>query len=247
MLILIFACTSKKIQLPQYTEFVSARQKSVPDAVQEIYGRFAATASGKTVRSTMNLLLEPGKNAYLEILNPSGQLLYSVSLNTKTVTLLWAQDGSYVEEPANSKNLEAILGFPIDPDDLLFLIGGYGLDFSKWQVRELRKDGWDLIREGSSAELHLRETVSRITIQPDNGTTLDTRYEDYQMMNDRMVPRRMKFELPEKKISLELFVEKFLPRSEPVSPDLFSVQFAPNARWIDLRDIYEGKPLLFQQ
>src|SRR5262245_39214258 len=90
---LFSTCAPKKIQLPEYSEFASIRGKAVPGAIQEIYGRFSATSSGKTARSTFNLLLNPGNNAYLEILNPSGQLIYVLSVDLKTITLLWTSDG----------------------------------------------------------------------------------------------------------------------------------------------------------
>jgi outer membrane biogenesis lipoprotein LolB len=243
--LLISACTVTKIQLPDYSEFVSERQKAVPVSVQEIYGRFTANTSGKTVRSTFNLLLQPGKNAYLEIQNPSGQLIYVVSLNPETITLLWAQDGSFLEEPANPKSLEEIIGFPVPPEDLLFIIGGFGLDFSKWEIAKSRSDGWDLSREDYVAQVSLKESVSRIAIMPQTRTPLLIRYEDYRMMNDRLIPGRMRFELSKKKISLELDIEKYLPRSEPVSSDLFKVQLPKGAHLLSLSDIYEGKPLLF--
>lgn len=235
-----------RIQLPEYSSFASERQKAIPGSIQEIYGRFTASASGKTVRSSFNLLLDPGKNAYLEIQDPSGQLIYALSLNPDTLTLLWAKDGSFLEEPADPKSLKAVTGFPLMPDDLLLIIGGYGLDFSKWQMKQIQKDGWELTRGDLLARLFLKEAVSKITVVPQGGAPIIVRYEDYQMMNDRLIPSRIRFELPQNKISLELLVEKYLPRNEPASPDLFTVQLPKGAHLLSLSDIYEGKPLLFE-
>lgn len=247
VLSLLAACTAKKIQLPEYSEFASIREKAVPQSVQEIYGRFTASSSGKSVRASFNLLLLPGKNGYLEVLDPSSQLIYVLGLNAESITLLWAKDGSYLEEPANAKTVEAILGFPILPDDLLLLMGGFGLDFSKWQVDGVRKDGWDLSRDDFSAQLFLRDNVSKILISSQTGSPLEVRYENYRMINDRFVPTKMRFELPQRKISLDLSVEKYLPRNEPATADLFTVQLPKGAHLLTLSDIYEGKPLLFIQ
>jgi outer membrane biogenesis lipoprotein LolB len=244
---LFSGCTAKKIELPEYTEFASLREQALPRSVQEVYGRFTATSSGKSVRSTFNMLLDPGKNVYLEVQNPSGQLIYVLALDSENVTLLWAKDGSYLEEPANANTIEAITGFPILPDDLMMLAGGFGLDFSKWQVSGARKDGWNLVRDQFQGQLFLQENLSKIAITTEKGSRLLVKYEEYQMMNDRNVPTRIRFELPDRKIFLELSIDKYLPRSEPASTELFSVQLPKGAHLLTLSDIYEGKPLLFNQ
>jgi outer membrane biogenesis lipoprotein LolB len=245
IVLLSIGCASKKIQLPDYSEFAALRQKAVPVSVQEIYGRLTANASGKSARSSFNLLLEPGKNAYLEILDPSSQLIYAFSLNSQTITLLWAKDANYMEEPADAKSVEEITGFPILPEDLLLLMGGYGLDFSQWEVRQARKDGWDLVRGDFVAQLFLKEMVSKVTIATKSGSRLVVRYEDYRMMNDRLIPSKILFELPQSKISVDLSIEKYLPRNEPASADLFTIQLPKGAHLLSLSDIYDGKPLLF--
>ena len=70
----------------------------------EVYGRYSAASSGRTVRANYNLLIDPGKSGYLEILDPSKQLLNSVSLTRDTLTVLWAKR-TYIQEPATPENL----------------------------------------------------------------------------------------------------------------------------------------------
>ena len=86
----------------------------------EVYGGYSATASKKTIRASYNLLLDPGKSGYLEILDPSKQLLNSVALTTETLTVFWPKNGTYIQESATPENLNAVMGLPILPDDLLF-------------------------------------------------------------------------------------------------------------------------------
>ena len=125
---------STKVNLPTYPEFTTLRQQAVSTLVMEVYGQYSATASKKTIRASYNLLLDPGESGYLEILDPSKQLLNTFHLPKKRLTVYWPKTGTYVQEPATPENLNAVIGLPLLPDDLLLLLAGSGLNFSEWQA-----------------------------------------------------------------------------------------------------------------
>lgn len=245
-LLLFLGCaTSKPIKLPSYEDFVSVRRQvtSVPEL--EIYGRFTAAASGKSVKASFNLLLEPNKNAYLEILGPSKQMTNAFSLSRTQLTLLWAKEGEYIQEEATPENLQAITGFPVFPDDLVQLMAGYGLNFAEWKMVEATRDGWMLERPPFRASLGMKEQISRITVSSRTSPEVRIEYADYQMTNDRLVPRAIRISVPGRKIELRLQIDKLLPRDEPPTPDLFAVKLPDNAKKLVLKDIYNGKPLIY--
>ena len=248
-LLLIAGCTSHKapvVPLPAYSEFVAARQQAVPDAVLEIYGRYAVSQSGKTFRAGFNLLALPGKNAYLELLDAKGGLQYAVSLNPDQIGLLWGPEEQYILEPATVQNLNKISGFSLNPDDLLMLICGYGLDFSQWQADKTRSDGWNLVRDPFHADLQMGKELARVNIKGPGGD-VQTQYEDYKLIDNRSIPQTIIFKVPSQKITLQLTIDKFLVRDEPPSADLFDLQLPKDARHLQLQDLYKGKPLLLQR
>ena len=243
--LLLTSCAKPKVPLPPYPDFVSATQKSVPDAVVEIYGKYAVDFSGKRYRSKFNLLLKPGQDAYLELLDPSDHLLYAVSITRDRVGMLWAGDRQYIDETATPQNLNAIAGLSLDPDDLLMLIAGYGLNFSEWQTKGQRKNGWDLVRPPFFGELLLQERLSRIIIRG-SGPEVRVSYDDYQLIDNRSIPRDITFDIPARKIVIQWNIDKFLVRDEPATKDLFDLQLPPDVKRISLQDVYHGKPLLLQ-
>ena len=243
--ILHFQCSSK-VKLPEYPEFAAARQQAVSTLVMEVYGGYSATASKKTIRASYNLLLDPGKSGYLEILDPSKQLLNSVSLTEEILTVYWAKSGTYVQEPATPENLNAVVGLPLLPDDLLLLLAGSGLNFSEWQAVNIEKDGWQIARGNFSGKLSMREHISRIRLQGASTPELNIVYEDYAETDNRLLPRKMRFEVPDRKLTLELRSEKVLFRDEPSKPELFKVQLPSSAQKVSLKEIYRGKPLLLE-
>ena len=245
-LILTAGCLSRRLQLPPYDEFVGGRPKAVSGSILEIYGRYSATLSGRSGRSHFNLLLDPGKSAYLEIVDPAKQLLYSVSLNREEVSLLWAQDGDYVREKATPQNLNAIAGLPIMADDLLLLVAGFGLNFAEWQRTDDRKNGWHLSRASFSAELTMKDHLSKIVVFSGDSPKVITQYDQYRLVDNKLLPARIRFEVPARKLVLELKVDRYVPRDEAPSPDLFSIDLPENAQHLVLREIYRGKPILFQ-
>jgi hypothetical protein len=250
LLLLLSGCATHKpaaLALPPYPDFVSASAQRIPKGVVEIYGRYTATVSGKTGKSGFNLLLDPGKNAYIEILNPASQLTHAVSLNGQELSLLWADDGSYIEEDATSQNLNAIAGLPIMPDDLLFLIAGYGLDFNEWQQDSVGRDGWVLSRKPFVARVTLEENLSKIVIRSADHPTVEVNYDEYRSVDNQSLPARIRFRVPSRKLSIEMSIDKYVPRDEPSTPDLFALKLPDNARRLSLHDIYHGKPLLLQQ
>ena len=243
--LLVIASCAKPIHLPSYDDFVSVRKQAVPATVLEIYGRLTAKASGKSVKASFNLLLEPGKRAYLEILGPGQQMTFAFALNTNQLTLLWAKEREYITEDATPQNLQAIAGFPVQPDDLLLLMAGYGLNFPEWKADQPQKDGWILQRPPFSARLAMKNEISRITVSSATSPEVRIEYSDYQRMNDRLVPRSIRMEAPASRTALKLQIDKFLPRDEPEAPDLFEVQLPPDAKKLTLREIYTGKPLIY--
>lgn len=249
LLICVFlgCATPHKIALPAYDEFVSMRQELIPKGVLEIYGSYGASLSGKTVRSTFNLLLDPGKNAYIEILSPASRLTHSVSLNQEHVSLLWAENADYVDEKASAQNLNAIAGIPVMPDDLLFLIAGYGLNFNAWKMDNVKKEGWTLSRAAFQAELTMEKQLSKITVSSEGNSTVTVRYDQYRTVDNRSLPARIRFEIPARKLAIELRIEKYVPRDEPATSDLFALKIPGNAHRLSLSDIYHGKPLLLPQ
>jgi hypothetical protein len=60
------------------------------------------------------------------------------------------------------------------------------------------------------------------------------------------LPARIRFEVPTSKISVDLLIEKYVPRDEPSTADLFALKLPPNAQRLSLQSIYHGKPLLLQ-
>jgi outer membrane biogenesis lipoprotein LolB len=243
-----FSCATHKakIALPAYNDFISVRQQSIPQAVLEMYGRYAASLSGKTARSTFNLLLDPGKNAYIEILNPASRMTHAVSLNGDQVSLLWAQESNYVEEKASAQTLNEIAGIPVMPDDLLFLIAGYGLNFTSWKMDATNQDGWTLSRDSFEAKLTMRENLSKIEISSNNGPRLRVSYDEYKQVDNRSLPARIRFEVPDRKLQIELQIDKYVPRDEPATSDLFALKIPESAHRLSLNQIYHGKPLLLQ-
>lgn len=244
-LLLALAACAKPIHMPSYDDFVSVRKEVVPATVLEIYGRMTATASGKSAKASFNLLLEPGKNAYLEILGPGQQMTYAFGLNVNQLTLLWAKDKQYITEEATPQNVQKIAGFPVQPDDLLLLIAGYGLNFPEWKAGEPQKDGWILQRAPFSARLAMKDQISRIVISSSTSPEVRVEYSDYARMNDRLVPRTIRMEVPARHTALKLQIDKFLPRDEPASADLFKVPLPPDAKKLSLREIFTGKPLIY--
>jgi hypothetical protein len=249
LILSLFGCasTKHKVALPAYNDFVSVRQDSIPKGVLEIYGRYGATLSGKTIRSTFNLLLDPGESAYMEILNPASKLTHAVSLNNDEISLLWAEDASYVKEKASAQSVNAIAGIPVMPDDLLFLIAGYGLNFNQWKMESVDKAGWTLSRAPFKAKLVMQENLSEVAISSDSGPALRVRYDEYRKVDDGSLPARIFFEVPARKLKIELYIEKSVPRDEPATTDLFALKIPDHARRVVLSDIYHGKPLLLQQ
>jgi len=235
---------AKPTALPQYAEFASLRQQAISPLVMEVYGRYSAASSGRSIRASYNMLIDPGKSGYLEILDPSKHLLNSVSLTQDTLTVLWAKDGTYIQEPATPENLNAAIGIPLLKDDLLLILSGTGLNFSEWKAVGTEKDGWDLVRDDFSARMSMKENISKIQIKPQNGHPLTILYDDFRETDTRLLPYELKFELDGRKQSLELNADKYLFRDEPATPQLFSVQLPPNAQKLSLKEIYRGKPLL---
>lgn len=246
LILLLAACAgAKKTPLSSYQDFAAARSRIVPTTVVEIYGRFTASSAGKSVKASFNLLLEPGKHAYLEILDPSQQQTHAFSLDAEKLTLLWSKQQEYVREDATPQNLQAITGFPVQADDLMLLMGGLGLNFPAWKEGASKKDGWTLVREPFTAQLALKEEISRIEIASTTAPAVRIEYSDYRMTNNRLVPRSILMSVPDRKITLRLQIDKFLPRDEPASADLFDVQLPAHARQLQLREIYNGKPLIY--
>jgi hypothetical protein len=247
-LLTLSGCAAHKTYpLPPYEQFVSAREEAASKSILEIYGQYSASAEGRTFRSSFNLLLEPGKEAYLELLDPSKQLLYAVSIDPEHITLLWARDQNYIREKSSPETLNAIAGLPLSPDDVLQLIAGYGLRFTEWQVEEVNKDGWDLKRSSFHAQLHMGADIVKIVIHSPNYPELVVRYSDYKTSENRPIPGSIGFEVPKRKLKLNWKIEKYLPRDQPPSPELFTVQLPPQAHRLSLQEIYKGKPLLLQQ
>lgn len=244
--VLIFvACAGRRMKLPSYDDFVSVQQKALQVPELEIYGKFAAAAQKKSVKASFNLLLAPGKNAYLEIIGPGQQMMNAFSLSGSGFTLLWAKDREYIQEESTPQNLQSITGFPVYADDLMLLMGGYGLNFTEWHSAKATKDGWTLEREPFTAHLMIKEQISKIEISSKTSPAVQIEYSDYQMMNNRLVPRSVHMSVPERKIDLRLGIEKLLPRDEPASADLFEVKLPSEARRLSLKEIYHGQPLIY--
>ncbi len=227
-----------------YESFVSNYSKKA-DPFAEIYGQYSAQQSSKKVRAKFNLLVDPGERAYIEILDPSDRLLNVLSLSQKKISLLWAKDNMYIEEEATPENLMAVIGMPVNSDDALQLISGQGLQFNAWQPAETFKDGWKLVRGSASAKITAKENLSRIETTTNQGKFL-TSYEKYEFLNDKSIPTRIRFEIPERKITLELRIDKYLPRTEEATPNLFDMKLPANAKKLALNEIYKGKPLLLE-
>lgn len=245
LVLFIYGCAARKThQLPPYEEFVTAREQSTNQPLLEIYGRYSATSSKKTFRSSFNLLLDPGKQGYLEILGPSKQLLFAVSIDPENITLLWARDQNYIQEKSTPETLNAVAGLPLSPDDLLTLIAGSGLHFSGWQMKQPRADGWDLLRPPFSAQLDMQEHIVKIAIKSPGRPELIIKYDDYRMIDNRSIPGTIRFEIPDRKLKLEWKIDKYLPRDQEPSVDLFSVQLSDKAHRVSLKEIYKGKPIL---
>ena len=249
ILILSLSCSrhstsSTSPNFVDYESFVSNYSKKA-DPAAEIYGQYAAEQSNRKVRAKFNLLLDPGEQAYVEILDPSDRLMNVLALSQTRISLLWVKDNSYIEEEATPQNLKAIIGLPVNPDDALQLLSGQGLQFSAWQQAETFKNGWRLIRGASSARVIAKENLSKIETTTNQGKFL-THYDKYELLNDKSLPTRIRFELPERKTNLELRISKYLPRTEETTPDLFEMKVPPNAKRLALKDIYRGTPLLME-
>jgi hypothetical protein len=240
----ILSCTAhhQAKGLPDYESFVQSYSKTAPQ-IAEIYGQYSAEQSGKRVRSNFNLLLEPGNRAYIEILDPSDRLVHAMSLTRNHICLLWPADQSYVQEEATPENIKAIIGLPVNPDDALQLIAGRGLNFSEWRQTKILKDGWDLMRGTFSGKITAKENLSKIETITSGGTFF-TFYDGYQFLDNQSRPTRIRFEVPDRKISLELRVNKYIPRTEELTADLFDLKLSSNSRKLNLHEIYHGKPLL---
>ena len=231
-------------KFPDYESFVQVYSNQGASIV-EIYGQYSAEQAGKKIRSNFNLLLETGKRAYIEILDPSDRLVHALSITQDRISLLWPADNAYVQEEATPETLQAILGLPVNPDDVLQLIAGRGLNFTNWQQTKLLKDGWRLSRGHDSVNITAKENLSRIETVTTGGTFL-TLYDRYQFLDNRSRPTRIRFEVPKRKLSLELSVNKYVPRTERPDPDLFNLKLFPNSRKLNLNEIYHGKPLLLE-
>src|SRR5262249_41854732 len=142
---LVVSCTHNKVVLPAYDVFAKTRGESVPHNLQEIYGKYYATFNDRKFSSTYSLLLDPGKAAYMEVTDPAKALLFAVSLEPDTITMFWAKEKRYVSEKATAENINAILGLPIMPDDLLLAIGGHGLTLPQQCLKTLLEGGWSVM------------------------------------------------------------------------------------------------------
>jgi len=244
-LTLLQACSAHResaTKFEDYKAFVQDYTKQAP-VVAEVYGQYSAEHEGKRIRSNFNLLLEPGKRAYIEILDPSDRLVHALSLSQNRISMLWPADQTYIDEPATTQTLKAVLGFPVNPDDALELIAGRGLNFSEWQESKALNDGWRLTRGQFAGKVTTKQNLSKIeTVTP--GGSFDTFYDRYQLMDNQSRPTRIRFEVPDRKISLELRIDKYVPRAEEPSPDLFDLKLPEKSRKIALNEIYKGKPLL---
>ncbi len=244
--VLIAGCARQMAPLPEYPEFVSLRQKTLPTGVIEIYGRLSATVSGKTAHSKLNILLDPGKMVYLEITGPDGHLINSVSLNPAEFSILWTDDKNYIKEPSTPENLNAVTGLAILPDDLLFLLAGLGLNFPKWKLDGTARNVWVLSRSGFEADLTMQEQISLISLAPAESRPVQVRYDRYRTMDNRSLPARIRFEVSASHIKLEMQIDKWIPRDEPATADMFDLKLPADAHRLSLRDMYHGKPLLLQ-
>jgi hypothetical protein len=169
----------------------------------------------------------------------------ALSLTHQKISLLWAKENAYIQEEATPENLKAIIGLPVNPDDALQLIAGQGLQFSAWQESEVIKDGWKLVRGASSATITAKENLSEIETKTNQGT-FHTHYEKYEFLNDKSFPTLIRFELPERKTVVELRIDKYLPRTEEPTNDLFELKLPANVKKLALNEIYHGKALLFE-
>ena len=246
-LIALAACSAHQksaAKFQDYNAFVQSYSRQAP-VVAEIYGQYSAKQEGKRVRSNFNLLLEPGKRAYIEILDPSDRLVHALSLSKDRISLLWPADQTYIDEQATTQTIKAVLGLPVHPDDALELIAGRGLNFSEWQEAKSVKGGWNLMRGQFTGRITATQNLSKIeTVTP--GGTFQTFYDRYQLMDNQSRPTRIRFELPDRDLTLELRINKYVPRSEEPSPDLFELKLPENSRKIALNEIYKGKPLLLE-
>jgi|GEM_PF-6471567 len=241
------SCTAHKktaVAFMDYESFVQSYSRQA-QGIAEIYGQYAAEQAGKRVRSSFNLLLEPGKRAYIEILDPSDRLIHALSLTRDRISLFWPADRTFIDEQATPDTLKAILGLRVNPDDALQLIAGRGLNFSQWQQSRARKDGWDLIRGQFSGRIAAKEKLSKIETVTSDSAFL-TFYDHYQLLNNQSRPTRIRFEVSGRKLSLELRISKYIPRTEEPSPDLFDLKLPENSHKLNLKEIYHGKPLLLE-
>jgi len=243
-LLLLAGCASQMTPPVRYPEFIALRQKTLPSGVIEIYGRLSATVSGKTARSRVNLLLDPTKTFYLEITGPDGRLVNAVSLNLDEFSILWTEDKNYIKESSTPENLNAVTGLAIPPDDLLFLLAGLGLNFPSWNLEGTTRNAWDLSRPSFHAQLTMKEEISMISIASAQNVVI--RYDRYRMMDNRSLPARIRFEVPARHIKLEMQIDKWIPRDEPVSAEMFALKLPADAHRLSLHDVYHGKPLLLQ-
>jgi hypothetical protein len=249
ILISSLTCSSRKPEstMPtfrDYESFVSSYSKKA-DPIAEIYGQYSAEQSDKRVRAKFNLLVDPGQRAYIEILDPSDRLLNVLSLTQKEVALFWPKENVYIREEATPQNLQKVLGLPVNADDALQLISGRGLQFIAWQQEEVLEHGWRLSRGPSSAEITAKENLSEIETTTRQGKFV-TSYDKYEYLSEKSMPTRIRFEIPARKTTLELNIDKYLPRTDPPTDELFDIKLAANARKLALNEIYKGKPLILE-
>jgi hypothetical protein len=246
ILFILNGCSNKKFTLPPYEEFTAAQQKAVPPSIVEIYGRYLATLGSRKGRSRFNLLLNPGKTAYLEVVDAGNQLVYSVSLDREEISMLWAKEKQYLREKATPENLNSIIGLYVLPDDLLNLVAGNGLNFDEWQKQQDRKNGWDLTRAGFHSEINMTGHLSKIAITSDNGSKLITKYDDYKIVDTRTFPVRLRFEVPQRELVLELRWDRHSLRDERADGNLFAINVPKDVQRVSIKDLYRGKPILFE-
>ena len=246
ILFVLNSCGNKKFALPAYEEFTAAQMKAVPPSIVEIYGRYSASLGSRTGRSRFNLLLNPGKMAYLEVVDAGNQLLYSVSLNREEISLLWAKEKNYLREKATPENLNAVIGLYVLPDDLLRLVAGDGLNFEEWQKQQDRKNGWDLARSGFRSEISMEDHLSKIVVVSDNGPKIVTKYDQYKIVDMRTFPVRLRFEVPQRELVLELRWDRHSLRDESADANLFAINVPKDVQQVSIKDLYRGKPILFE-
>lgn len=245
VLCLLLASCRSTIHLPEYNSFADSHSASFgAESFAEVYGSIQAKVNGKSVRASFNLLVVPGQKAYMEIISPEQQLLYAFSLDHEKIVLLWAQEKTYLSTQATAQNLRLVAGISALPDDLLTILSGFGLNFPKWMLQSPAKQGWILSRAPFHAEVTLKESLSRIQVSSPEGNSWSIRYEDYTLENNISLPTRMEIEIPAEKLKITMRIDKYVPRSETPSADLFQVELPAKVTEITLAGAYKGTPIL---